>query len=177
MHFTSWDRSDKERPTLLVGRGPEELASFTASGAEVDGQHWRTEVDEQLGASATSDDGRTYRLAGNLKKDKTLQASLEGRTFSLVNESGSNWVIFDVNDHKVAQFSGANNGVREAILEFENDEDDSDPDSALELSRQEVAALSWFSRVVLENRLSQRSVAIIGTLVLLSAVAVLAVLI
>ena len=67
--------------------------------------------------------------------------------------------------------------MREAILEFENDEDDSDPDSALDLNRQEVAALSWFSRVVLENRLSQRSVAIIGTLVLLSAVAVLAVLI
>ena len=67
--------------------------------------------------------------------------------------------------------------MREAILEFDNDEDDSDPDSALGLSRQEVAALSWFSRVVLENRLSQRSVAIIGTLVLLSAVAVLAVLI
>ena len=124
-------------------------------------------MDKKLGASATTSDDRVFRISGDLSKDKKLDVSLDGRTFTIVNENSNDWIIDDVNENFVAQFSGRNNGVRKVNLEFMHED-------KIELSTEEIAALSWFARLILENRLQKSSVAMIATLVLASAVAVVA---
>ena len=136
MHYTSWDRSDRAKPVLLAEDGPEQLGVFSEHSAEVDGHFWRTEVSD-LGASATLADGSIYRLAGRPGRDKRLEASLNGRTFTFINENSGDWIIDDVDDEKVGQFTARNSGVRKAILEFEHD--------AEGLTTAEIAGLSWFT--------------------------------
>ncbi|PQM75257.1 hypothetical protein [Corynebacterium sp. J010B-136] len=167
MKYTSWDRSDRDNPKLLVEEGPETLGTFSAGSADINGDFWRLSVDEKLGASATTSDDRVFRISGDLNKDKKLDVSLDGRTFTIVNENSNDWIIDDVNENFVAQFSGRNNGVRKVNLEFMHDD-------KIELSTEEIAALSWFARLILENRLKKSSVAMIATLLLASAVAVVA---
>lgn len=163
MKYTSWDRSDRKNPKLVIEGGPEVIGTFTETSADVDGDFWRLSSDPKLGASATASDDRVFRIVGNLSRDHRLEAALDGRTFSFLNESGKNWIITNVNDQKVAQFSGANQGVRAAILEFSADD--------LDLSREEVAALSYFARLIMQARVKSSSIAIIATLVLASLVA------
>ena len=171
MHYTSWDRSDRKNPVLLVGEGPASLGMFQERSADVEGEHWRLGLDD-LGASVTLEDDRVYRLAGNPKRDKRLEASLDGRTFAFINESGVDWIVEDHEGLKIAQFSSKNSGVRKAILEFEGeDSDDSD-----DLSHSEIAALSWFTRVILEARTQKTAIPIIATLLLMTIVAIVAVL-
>ena len=171
MHYTSWDRSDSKNPVLLVEEGPESLGVFQERSADVDGDHWRLALDD-LGASITLEDDRVYRLAGNVKRDKRLEASLDGRTFAFINEAGGDWIVEDSSGVKVAQFSSKNSGVRKAILEFEgeNSSDSGDLDDG------EVAGLSWFTRIILEARTQRTAIPIIATLVLLSIVAIITVL-
>ena len=171
MHYTSWDRSDRQNPVLLVEEGPESLGVFQERSADVDGDHWRLALDD-LGASITLEDDRVYRLAGNVKRDKRLEASLDGRTFAYINEAGGDWIVEDSSGVKVAQFSSKNSGVRKAILEFEgeNSSDSGDLDDG------EVAGLSWFTRIILEARTQRTAIPIIATLVLLSIVAIITVL-
>lgn len=172
MHYTSWDRSDRQNPVLLVEEGPESLGVFQERSADVDGDHWRLALDD-LGASITLEDDRVYRLAGNPKRDKRLEASLDGRTFAFINEAGGDWIVEDSSGVKVAQFSSKNSGVRKAILEFEgeNSSDSGDLDDG------EIAGLSWFTRIILEARTQRTAIPIIATLVLLSIVAIITVLI
>ncbi|KHO28801.1 hypothetical protein [Corynebacterium minutissimum] len=172
MHYTSWDRSDSKNPVLLVEEGPASLGVFQERSADVEGDHWRLALDD-LGASITLEDGRVYRLAGNVKRDKRLEASLDGRTFAFINEAGGDWIVEDSSGVKVAQFSSKNSGVRKAILEFEgeNSSDSGDLDDG------EVAGLSWFTRIILEARTQRTAIPIIATLVLLSIVAIITVLI
>ena len=167
MKYTSWDRSDRDNPKLLVEEGPEALGTFSSGSADIDGDFWRLSVDKKLGASATTSDDRVFRVSGELSKHKKLDVSLDGRTFTIVNENSNDWIIDDVNENFVAQFSGRNNGVRKVNLEFMHE-------GKIELSTEEIAALSWFARLILENRLQKSSVAMIATLVLASAVAVVA---
>ncbi|NWO16380.1 MAG: hypothetical protein HLX46_05990 [Corynebacterium sp.] len=167
MKYTSWDRSDRDNPRLLVEEGPEALGTFSSGSADIDGDFWRLSVDKNLGASATTSDDRVFRISGDLSKDKKLDVSLDGRTFTIINENSNDWIIDDVNENFVAQFSGRNNGVRKVNLEFMHE-------GKIELSTEEIAALSWFARLILENRLQKSSVAMIATLVLASAVAVVA---
>lgn len=171
MHYTSWDRSDRQNPVLLVEEGPESLGVFQERSADVDGDHWRLALDD-LGASITLEDDRVYRLAGNVKRDKRLEASLDGRTFAFINEAGGDWIVEDSSGVKVAQFSSKNSGVRKAILEFEgeNSSDSGDLDDG------EIAGLSWFTRIILEARTQRTAIPIIATLVLLSIVAIITVL-
>lgn len=171
MHYTSWDRSDRQNPVLLVEEGPASLGVFQERSADVDGDHWRLALDD-LGASITLEDDRVYRLAGNPKRDKRLEASLDGRTFAFINEAGGDWIVEDSSGVKVAQFSSKNSGVRKAILEFEgeNSSDSGDLDDG------EVAGLSWFTRIILEARTQRTAIPIIATLVLLSIVAIITVL-
>ena len=161
MHFTSWERTDRDNPVLLAEDGPERLATFHAQSAEVGGEQWV--LSETTATSAT---GAVYRLDGRLGRDKRLSATLDGREFTFINEASSDWVIVDAADAKVAQFSGKNSGVRRAILEF-----DTTPENA-HLRPADVAALSWFTRLILEEKASGSAVAIISTLVLASLVAV-----
>ncbi|MCG7228910.1 hypothetical protein [Corynebacterium minutissimum] len=172
MHYTSWDRSDSKNPVLLVEEGPASLGVFQERSADVEGDHWRLALDD-LGASITLEDDRVYRLAGNVKRDKRLEASLDGRTFAFINEAGGDWIVEDSSGVKVAQFSSKNSGVRKAILEFEgeNSSDSGDLDDG------EVAGLSWFTRIILEARTQRTAIPIIATLVLLSIVAIITVLI
>ena len=83
MHYTSWDRTDAKNPVLLVEEGPASLGMFQERSADVEGDHWRLALDD-LGASITLEDDRVYRLAGNVKRDKRLEASLDGRTFAFI---------------------------------------------------------------------------------------------
>lgn len=172
MHYTSWDRSDSKNPVLLVEEGPESLGMFQERSADVEGDHWRLALDD-LGASITLEDDRVYRLAGNVKRDKRLEASLDGRTFAFINEAGGDWIVEDSSGTKMAQFSSKNSGVRKAILEFEGE---NSADSG-DLDDWEVAGLSWFTRVILEARTQRTAIPIIATLVLLSIVAIITVLI
>ena len=171
MHYTSWDRTDAKNPVLLVEEGPASLGMFQERSADVEGDHWRLALDD-LGASITLEDDRVYRLAGNVKRDKRLEASLDGRTFAFINEAGGDWIVEDSSGVKVAQFSSKNSGVRKAILEFEgeNSSDSGDLDDG------EIAGLSWFTRIILEARTQRTAIPIIATLVLLSIVAIITVL-
>lgn len=166
MQYTSWDRSDRDRPRLLAEQGPQELGVFDtkAHSAQVGPETWQLSVDKDTGATATLADGRVFRLAGRVARDKQMHADLAGRVYTLTNEDAQNWVISDAQDTKVAQFSGMDRGVRQAILEFE-------PGATLETN--DAVALSWFGRVVLESRQTGSSNALLITLVLLTAVAAL----
>ena len=62
--------------------------------------------------------------------------------------------------------------MRKAILEFEGEESDDSDD----LSHSEIAALSWFTRVILEARAQKTAIPIIATLLLMTIVAIIAVL-
>ncbi|WP_459588686.1 hypothetical protein [Corynebacterium camporealensis] len=166
MHYTSWDRSDNSHPVLLVEEGPETLGTFSEHSADIDGEFWRLDNDPKMGASATLPDDRVFRIAGNLGKDKRLEISLDGRTFAFVMENSGEWIVDDVNEHKVAQFSTKNRGLRQAILEFDED--------TKGLTQDEVIALSWFSRLVQEERTKGTAAPIIISLVLASIVAVAA---
>ncbi|MDY3126612.1 MAG: hypothetical protein SOW59_00560 [Corynebacterium sp.] len=166
MRFTSWDRTDRANPRLQVEEGPETLAVFSAKSAQVAGKVWSLEVDSKEGAQALLADAPSYHLTGNLSRAKKLDANLGGRHFSFVNEQGNDWIIEDSQGQFVAQFSGKNQGVRKSYLEFMHE-------GAVELSTDEIVALSWFARLILESRLQVSSVAIIATLILASAVAVL----
>lgn len=160
MHYTSWGRREKageeQRIPLLIESGPEELGVFSEQTAAVGGRVWQLNHDEE-GATATLDDGRVFRALGDLRRGKQIQATLDGRQFHFINESGGNWIIEDEAGEKLGQFSGAGNGVRRSILEFEDE-------VAAGLSDEERAALSWFVRLILEARLGTSSRTLIGTL-------------
>ena len=97
-----------------------------------------------------------------------LLARVGDREFTLVNESGKNWIIDDEDGNKIAQFTGANRGVRRAVLEFDAETE------AKPLERDEIIALSFAARMILESRLSSSAVGIIATLLLCTVVAILA---
>ena len=61
-----------------------------------------------------------------------------------VNEDKNNWIIDDSEENKVAQFTGMNNGVRRAIVEFEPD---------VEVTQEQEIFLSWVARKTLESRM------------------------
>lgn len=165
MHYTSWDRTDKDAPALLAEAGPTVIGRFSAEDASVDGKVWGLSFDKGTGAKATLPDGRVLNAPGNFARDKNISATLGEQSFHLVNEAATNWIIEDSNGEKVAQFSGASNGVRKAILEFEDETD---------LSVETIAGLSWLTRLVLESRLGRSSLVLIGTLAAMSVVAILA---
>ncbi len=166
MHYTSWDRGNRDMPRLLAEEGPLELGVFDtrAGTAAVGAETWALTVDKDMGASATLDDGRVYRLAGRLARDEELNASLDGRSFTLVNETSKHWIVEDANGDKVAQFSGQGSGVRRSILEFEGETD---------LAPNEIVALSWFARTVLETRMEKGNNVLVIVLIVLAVVALL----
>lgn len=109
-----------------------------------------------------------YVAAGNVARDKRISVSLGDREVTLLNEHRTDWVVEDSTGAVVAQFSGGNNGVRRAIVELT-------PDGAqLGLGRADVAALSWFARIILERRLGMSSMVLTIMLVAASLVAILA---
>lgn len=187
MHYTSWDRTDRDNPKLLAHEGPEILGEFTESSAVVGGKQWELAVDEATGATATLEDGRVFSLPGNLKRDKRFEADLAGERFVFTNEWGKNWIVEDAQGHKVGQFTGNDNGVRKAILEFDTQdtlrtrkESEEAAGSARAeeaqlsdtvLPQEQAVALSWMARTILEFRLNSTAVAVIVCMALASVVA------
>lgn len=171
MRYTSWDRNDRNAPVLLEEDGPNRLGVFSDELAQLDGvndgANWQLQVEQSRGIEAVDAETSQLKLSveGNLARASRLFARVGQREFTLINESGKNWIIDDENGNKVAQFSGANRGVRRAILEFDGEQS---------LSRDEVIALSFSARMILESRLSSSAVGIIATLLLCTIVAILA---
>lgn len=171
MRYTSWDRNDRNAPVLLEEDGPNRLGVFSDELAQLDGTNdganWQLQVEQSRGIEAVDAESSQLKLSveGNLARASRLFARVGEREFTLINESGKNWIIDDENGNKVAQFSGANRGVRRAILEFDGEQS---------LSRDEVIALSFSARMILESRLSSSAVGIIATLLLCTIVAILA---
>ena len=164
MHYTSWDRTDRENPRLLAEAGPDQLATFGQDTAAVGDETWALNADD-TNATAASEAGDTYRLTGHARKDERLQADLAGRAVEFHNERRNDWVILDEQGEKIGQFSGANSGVRKAIVEF---------DGPATLTEKETVAVSWFARRRLEARLDKKSTGLIATLVVSTLVAVVA---
>ena len=171
MRYTSWDRNDRNAPVLLEEDGPNRLGVFSDELAQLDGANdganWQLQVEQSRGIEAVDAESSQLKLSveGNLARASRLFARVGEREFTLINESGKNWIIDDENCNKVAQFSGANRGVRRAILEFDGEQS---------LSRDEIIALSFSARMILESRLSSSAVGIIATLLLCTIVAILA---
>ncbi|MDK8477795.1 hypothetical protein QP927_02695 [Corynebacterium pseudodiphtheriticum] len=167
MRYTSWDRNDRNAPVLLEEDGPNRLGVFSDELAQLDGANWQLQVEQSRGVEAVDAESSQLKLSveGNLARASRLLAHVGEREFTLINESGKNWIIDDENGNKVAQFSGANRGVRRAILEFDGEQS---------LSRDQIIALSFSARMILESRLSSSAVGIIATLLLCTIVAILA---
>jgi putative membrane protein len=167
MRYTSWDRNDRNAPVLLEEDGPNRLGVFSDELAQLDGANWQLQVEQSRGIEAVDAESSQLKLSveGNLARASRLLAHVGEREFTLINESGKNWIIDDENGNKVAQFSGANRGVRRAILEFDGEQS---------LSRDEIIALSFSARMILESRLSSSAGGIIATLLLCTIVAILA---
>lgn len=167
MRYTSWDRNDRNTPVLLEEDGPNRLGVFSDELARLDGANWQLQVEQSRGIEAVDAETSQPKLSvdGNLARAQSVLARVGEREFTLINESGKNWIIDDENGAKVAQFSGANRGVRRAIVEFDGEQS---------LSRDEIIALSFTARMILESRLSSSAVGIIATLLLCTIVAILA---
>ncbi|WPF65534.1 MULTISPECIES: hypothetical protein [unclassified Corynebacterium] len=163
--YTSWGQRGSATP-LLMEEGPEELGTFGVERATVGEQSWILHATKDQ-ATATTEAGETFALAGNRARAKNLTADLGGRTVTFLNESRQDWVIEDAHGAKIAQFSGGNNGVRRCVLEVEE---------GAQVSTTEVVALSWFVRLILEARLRASSTVLIITLVAATLIAVLAIL-
>lgn len=163
--YTSWGERGAATP-LLVEEGPEVLGTFGVERATVGGHPWRLSTGKR-GAAATTDDGREFRASGRLARDKSVRVDLAGTALTLTNEARNDWIVEDARGVKVAQFSGGNNGVRRCVLELEED---------AQMSEDEVAALSWFVRLILEARLGASSTVLIVTLLAATLIAVLTIL-
>ncbi|MDK4249631.1 hypothetical protein QPX14_02250 [Corynebacterium pseudodiphtheriticum] len=192
MRYTSWDRNDRNTPVLLEEDGPNRLGVFSGELAQLDGANWQLQVEQSRGIEAVDAESSQLKLSveGNLARASRLLARVGEREFTLINESGKNWIIDDENGNKVAQFSGANRGVRRAILEFDGPTaagpaasgpagagvgaSGEETRGAEALSRDEIIALSFSARMILESRLSSSAVGIIATLLLCTIVAILA---
>ena len=192
MRYTSWDRNDRNTPVLLEEDGPNRLGVFSDELARLDGANWQLQVEQSRGIEAVDAESSQLKLSveGNLARASRLLARVGEREFTLINESGKNWIIDDENGNKVAQFSGANRGVRRAILEFDGPTaagaaasgpagagvgaSGAETRGAEALSRDEIIALSFSARMILESRLSSSAVGIIATLLLCTIVAILA---
>ncbi|OBA56715.1 hypothetical protein [Corynebacterium sp. EPI-003-04-2554_SCH2473622] len=197
MRYTSWDRNDRNTPVLLEEDGPNRLGVFSDELARLDGANWQLQVEQSRGIEAVDAESSQLKLSveGNLARASRLLARVGKREFTLINESGKNWIIDDENGNKVAQFSGANRGVRRAILEFDGptaagaaasgpagagvgasgeETRGEETRGAEALSRDEIIALSFSARMILESRLSSSAVGIIATLLLCTIVAILA---
>ena len=192
MRYTSWERNDRNTPVLLEEDGPNRLGVFSDELAQLDGANWQLQVELSRGIEAVDAESSQLKLSveGNLARASRLLARVGEREFTLINESGKNWIIDDENGNKVAQFSGANRGVRRAILEFDGPTaagaaasgpagagvgaSGEETRGAEALSRDEIIALSFSARMILESRLSSSAVGIIATLLLCTIVAILA---
>lgn len=156
--YTSWGKRTKTEgqisTDLLRGEGQSKVGTFgdstdTAftSQATVGEQNWELSFDNDGTASATLPDGRVFTADPGEKgfsKSKSIEIDMAGVQMVAINENKNNWIIDDANSDKVGQFTGVNNGLRRAILEFEE---------GVHLPLEQEAFLSWTTRKTLESRM------------------------
>lgn len=163
MHYVSWDRTDRDNPTLLNESGPEVLATFTPHSAELnlDGatEHWDIVQLPEAGAVAKRGDLEVVRTTNSLKRDRQIAVHIDGRGYLLVAETSKNWIIDDAQGEKVGQFTSDHNGVRKSILEFEGE---------TTLPPIDIVGLAWISRLVLESRKMVNTTGLIALLLFTS---------
>lgn len=162
--YTSWGKRGQLTP-LYLGPDLEVLGEFGEERATVDGRPWAL-VRTDTGASVYVDGepNPSFSIAGKLSRDKRLEVTARGRSYSFINEARSDWIIEEPDGTVAAQFSGGNNGVRKAILEVRDGD----------FERDDLAALSWFVRLILESKLNASSTILTITLVAATLVAILA---
>ncbi|MBN9644244.1 hypothetical protein ACFSSC_02995 [Corynebacterium mendelii] len=108
---------------------------------------WKITGSPESGLSASLPDGRVFTATGRDKKigrAERIDANLSGSTFTFVNEVKSDWIIDDAEENKVAQFTGANHGVRHPVVEFED---------GVSIGCDEAVFLSWIAREALERKM------------------------
>ncbi|GGG71510.1 hypothetical protein [Corynebacterium pelargi] len=168
-NYTGWGQRDaKEHTVALIAEGDTAIATFPAqlegiTQVEVQGTPWKLSQGQR---SITAEVGQRTFKAGVAKKfssAKEIELDLAGRSARAICEKRSDWVYEDASGEKLGQFSGGNNGVRHSYTEFE----------AGKTSEEEQVFLSLVSRTVLESKLSSMSIALIGSLVLISLFLVL----
>lgn len=156
--YTSWGKRTKIEgqisTDLLRGDEQAQLGTFGdstskafTSTAVVGDQEWQLSFDIDGTASATLPDGRVFTANPGEKgfsKAKTIDIDMDGVHMVAINENKANWIIDDANSDKVGQFTGVNNGLRRAILEFEE---------GVQLPREQEVFLSWITRKTLESRM------------------------
>lgn len=156
--YTSWSKRARVEgqiaTDLLRGEDNTKVGTFGESTdkaftttATVESQEWNLSFDINGTASATLPDGRVFTADPGEKgfsKTKNVEIDMDGTRMVAINENKSNWIIDDVNSDKVAQFTGMNNGMRRAILEFEE---------GVTLPVEQEAFLSWTTRKTLESRM------------------------
>lgn len=156
--YTSWSKRSKREgqlsSDLLRGEGKTPIATFKDSTkkdfsatATIEGQEWAISFSIDGQAQATLPDGRIFTARAEEKgfsKSKSIAIDMAGVSMVAINENKNNWIIDDAASEKIAQFSGVNNGVRQSILEFEDD---------VLLPLEQEVFLSWIARKTLESRL------------------------
>lgn len=156
--YTSWGKRFKNEGKLFINvlRGADEevLATFGEvpskafeTTAQVDNQQWELSFDIGGTATAKLPDGRVFSAQAGEKtftKSKRIEIDMDGTTMVAINEEKNNWIIDDADENKVAQFTGLNNGMRRAILEFEAD---------AAIDKDQEIFLSWVTRKTLESRM------------------------
>lgn len=156
--YTSWGKRTKVEghiaTDLLRGEANTRMGTFGDSTdkvftaqATVEGHEWDLSFDINGTASATLPDGRVFTADPGEKgfaKSKNIEIDMDGAHMVAINENKSNWIIDDADSDKVAQFTGVNNGLRRAILEF---------DTGRKFPVEQEAFLSWVTRKTLESRM------------------------
>lgn len=120
-----------------------ELADDQHSVARIAGNTWNFTLDSQSARATNGETTWTAEAPKSFRKAKQFQAQLDGRTIDFINEQRSDWIL-DENDVKRGQFTGANQGVRNVLVEFE-------PDADFDLEQR--VFLAWLARIALEQRL------------------------
>lgn len=173
--YTSWGkrtRTEGQLSTdLLRGEEQERIATFGdatskafTSTATVGDREWQLSFDIDGTASATLPDGRVFTADPGEKgfsKSKNIRIDMDGTHMEAINENKNNWIIDDAASQKVAQFTGVNNGMRRAILEF---------DKGVRLPVDQEVFLSWITRKTLESRMLGTSWALTLFLVVLTPI-------
>ncbi|MDY6050753.1 MAG: hypothetical protein SPI77_09460 [Corynebacterium sp.] len=137
-----WGPTVKGHTTLYsddaVG-GSTEVAVFT------DGDEWIARPPEAANWHYVCDDGKSLA--------KTNQVTVTcGHTFTLDNESRSDWVILDAAGEYLGQFTGVNRGARQSRVTFD--------DSAFAtgaVTPSEAAYVAWVARKLLTSSLGHNT--------------------
>lgn len=175
--YTSWGKRTRTEgqisTDLLRGEEQERIATFGdstskafTSTATVGDREWQLSFDIDGTASATLPDGRVFTADPGEKgfsKAKNILIDMDGTQMEAIHEGKGNWIIDDAASQKVAQFTGVNNGMRRAILEFEE---------GMQLPVDQEVFLSWTTRKTLESRMLGTSWALTIFLVILTPIIV-----